>query len=330
MPYIYKVMVFFMAIIMLFMSVSGDFNSPAAAQALSDKESSRTTKETYAYIAASGKDRVLSAQQSSDWLGEDYEMNYLLSVTGKLPAIQGFDYMGDAFDSVNAAALEWARAGGIVTICWHTGPSFTGGWTEAMNDKLPDWNAALTDGTPQNRALLAGMDKAAAALAKLRDEGVTVLWRPFHEFDGQWFWWGKGGSANFIRLWRLMYDRYTGFWGLNNLIWVLGYSDKTPSLPALWYPGDSYCDVIGADSYKGGAQRGLYDRVRAVTRANKPFCFHECGTAPTVDELRQVPWTWFMVWHTDLLTQKNSKEALNELYNSDYVITRDELPDFAG
>ena len=69
--------------------------------------------------------------------------------------------------------------------------------------------------------------QAARVRAAVRFRGdVPVLWRPLHEFDGAWFWWGKGGAEAFKKLWRLMYDRFTGLHKLDNLIWVLGYSHE--------------------------------------------------------------------------------------------------------
>lgn len=59
---------------------------------------------------------------------------------------------------------------------------------------------ALTEGTPLYEGLVRQMDEAAQALCKLRNANVPVLWRPFHEFDGQWFWWGKGGADCFVKL----------------------------------------------------------------------------------------------------------------------------------
>lgn len=115
--------------------------------------------------------------------------------------------------------------------------------------------------------------------------------------------------------------------GLNNLIWVLPYSGNGEAYD-MWYPGDEYCDIIGADSYAGGVQHGLYEKLTEVSDAGKPYCFHECGTAPTAEELETTPWTWFMIWHTSHLTDGNSLKDLNALYNHKYVITRDELPDF--
>ncbi|MGN0522886.1 MAG: glycosyl hydrolase [Eubacterium sp.] len=298
---------------------------PVISNTLSNQNADETTKAVYEYIASLQNKKVLSAQQESTWMGsDDYEMEYIYDCSGKYPAMRGLDYMNDDFEGVNRRAKEWWEKGGLVTICWHTGSDFSGAWEEAMNDEVADWDAMLTDGTAENKAMLEGMDKAAMALSELQEAGVTVIWRPFHEFDGQWFWWGKGGSESFIKLWQTMYDRYTNYWHLNNLIWVLGYSHNGEDYKK-WYPGDEYCDIIGADSYDGGSQPKLFKKVKRINKANKPMCFHECGANPTAEELKETPWVWFMTWHTEYLTDYNDKNAINELYNSDYVITLDEL-----
>lgn len=298
-----------------------------ANYSLSNPNATETTKKVYEYICSLGGVNTLSAQQESTWMGSvDYEMDYLLDATGKLPAMRGLDYMHDDFTGVNERAVKWWKEGGLVTICWHTGADFSGEWKHALETSVADWDAVFTEGSHENTEFLKGMDKAAEALLELQEAGVTVLWRPFHELDGKWFWWGKDGSETFVKLWRMMYDRYTNHWGLNNLIWVLGYSHVGVDYSS-WYPGDEYVDIIGADSYEGGVQRKLYEKLTAVTQS-KPFAFHECGTNPTEDQLKTTPWAWFMTWHTNYVTEENTKEALKELYNSKYVITRDELPSF--
>lgn len=294
---------------------------------LSNPNASEITKHVYDYICSLGHTGTLSAQQESTWLGSvDYEMELLFKATGKLPAMRGLDYMHDDFCGVNERAIKWWNEGGLVTICWHTGSNFSGEWKDAMADDISDWEAAFTEGTAEHKQILDGMDKGARALLGLQKAGVPVLWRPFHEFDGKWFWWGKGGAENFPRLWRMMYERYTNYWGLNNLIWVLGYSHMSVAY-ADWYPGDAYVDVIGADSYNGGAENRLYKLVAEVTKS-KPYAFHECGTNPTEEELKTTPWAWFMTWHTNYVSEANTPEALHALYNSEYVITRDRLPIF--
>ena len=295
--------------------------------ALSNPNATESTCKVYDYLCSLTGNPCLSGQQESTWMGSaDYEMNILRDATGKLPAIRGLDYMNDDFAGVNQRAIKWWNEGGLVTIMWHTGCTFSGEWADALADEITDWDAVLTEGTAEHKAFIAGMDKAAVALLELQEAGVPVIWRPFHEFDGRWFWWGKGGSDTFVKLWQLMYDRYTNHWGLNNLIWVLPYSGNGVAY-SRWYPGDEYCDIVGADSYGGGAQPSLYQKVNVVCRT-KPHCFHECGTNPTVEQLQDAPWIWFMTWHTTYISESNEPQALSELYNSEYIITRDELPSF--
>ena len=77
---------------------------------------------------------------------------------------------------------------------------------------------------------------------------MPVIWRPLHEAQGGWFWWGAHGAENFKELWNLMYDRLTNHHGLHNLIWeftsigVNGDEDE-------WYPGDDEVDIVGLDIY---------------------------------------------------------------------------------
>lgn len=295
---------------------------------LSNPNASKTAQKLYDYICDTYGKAILSGQQESTWMGsEQYEFDYIFDKTGKYPAIRGLDYMNDDFSGVNRRAKEWHERGGIVTICWHCGCDFSGSWSECMNTELSDWDAALTKGTPEYNALIAGMDKAAKALAELRDEGIPVLWRPFHELDGGWFWWSKGGAEHFKKLWTLMYDRYTNHWKLDNLIWVFGLSHEARH-GGDWYPGEEYVDVAGADSYTDGANASLYRVVKRFVGEEMPICFHECGRIPTVKQLRkeETNWVWFMTWHTEYITDHNDTGDLKTIYNDEYVITLDELP----
>ena len=259
-------------------------------------------------------------------MGSDqYEFDYIYNNTGKYPAIRGLDYMNDDFEGVNNRAMEWDKKGGIITICWHCGSDFSLGYNECLNTNISNWTDALTEGTAEYDKMIEGMDRAAKALVELKNAGVTVLWRPFHEFDGGWFWWGKGGSKNFVKMWKIMYDRYTNYWKLDNLIWVCGFSDYCYGD---WYPGDDYVDVVGADSYTDGPNNDKYKNIVSIVGDRKPICFHECGKIPTVEQLKttNTDWVWFMTWHTEYITDHNDKSDLKKIYNSDYVITLDELP----
>lgn len=292
---------------------------------LSNSSASEAAVSLYEYIVSLNGKAVLSGQQESTWMGSaDYETDYIFEKTGRYPAIKGFDYMNDDFAGVNERAVQWHKKGGIVTICWHCGSDFSGEWNDSRFSVVYDWEKMLTEGTEEYKAMLDGMDKAAKALKELCDMDIPVLWRPFHEFDGNWFWWSTGGPENFKKMWQIMYRRYTDYWKLDNLIWVLGFSDQGEKSKQ-WYVGDEYCDIIGADTYNIELNNELYKKMKGITKAPKPLCLHECGTNPTAAELEKTPWSWFMTWHTEYLTDTNTDDALNGLYNSEFILTLDEI-----
>ena len=299
---------------------------------LSNENATAEAAELYSYLRSAYGDCCITGQMESTWMGSpDYEMDYIKGITGKLPAIRGLDFMHNDFNGVAERAEKWWNDGGIVTICWHTGADFASGYNECLADDI-NWAEAFTEGTDTYNRLIAGMDRAVPSLQRLEDAGVPVLWRPFHEIDGGWFWWSKGGPENFVKLWQMMYTRYTDYWGLDNLIWVLGYSSNMASDRQDWYPGDEYVDLMGADSYTVGANGELYSRCTEIAPEGMPIVYHECANIPTEEELQaaKAEWTYFMVWHTTSLTDTslNSEKNLKKIYNSDYFITLDELPDF--
>lgn len=296
--------------------------------ALSNENAIENAKTVYEYLKEVYGTACLTGQMESTWMGSpNYEMDYIKEHTGKLPAIRGFDFIHNDFAGVTKRAKEWWEMGGIPTICWHTGADFSSAYNESKEDNI-NWDEAFLPGSETYNALLAGMDRAVPYLQELEDAGVPVLWRPFHELDGGWFWWSKGGSANFVKLWQLMYSRYTDYWGLDNLIWVLGYSANGGEMAA-WYPGDTYVDLIGADSYTAGANGYLFEECKALAPEGIPLVFHECGTIPTEEQMKEenAPWLFFMTWTTEYLIDNNTKDALKEIYNGEYFITLDELPE---
>lgn len=293
-----------------------------AKYSLSNPNADVNAQKVYDYLCDNFGKSILSCQQESTWMDSpDYEMDIIEKAAGKLPAMRGLDFMNDDFEGVVERSKEWHYKGGLVTICWHTGINGLG-YQESLNDE-PDFEKLLTPGTDEYNAMIGNWDKAAAALTELRDAGIPVLWRPFHEFDGGWFWWGKKGGDDFIKLWQMMYDRFTNEFGLTNLIWVLGYSGEVKDG---WYPGNDYCDIIGSDTYDGSTHKAAWDKLEAMN-TGKPMAFHECGSLPRDGQFEKdgAMWSWFMVWHTDYIVNQYKKNLYN-IYNSETVITLDELP----
>ena len=330
---------------------------------LSNKNADAVTQKVYNYLCEIYGTHMLTGQMEAEWKTDskgnkaEYEMELIQNEYGKLPAVRGIDYMngenGSIYAEANQRAIEWWNKGGLVTICWHTGINGKG-YDESKND-VPDFDKLLTDGTEENKAMLANWDRAAAALAELQNAGVPVLWRPFHELDGGWFWWSKGGPENFKKLWIKMYDYYTNEKKLNNLIWVFGYTGKQNEFDVNgddvkekyewkeWYVGDEYCDIVGSDTYDynkndaGGRVNKTGWELLDGTGSTKPRAFHECGRMGSADEFKSegCTWLWFMVWHggssPDYVGNSNIKhnsENFKSMYDSEFTITLDELPSF--
>ena len=291
---------------------------------LSNKNAGPEACSLYQYINSIRGKAILSGQQ--EFPGDHNhgeELAYIRQVSGHSPAILGLDYISNDFEGVNQRAIAWHQKGGIVSICWHWGiPPYGLGYPSSQESI--DMKELLTPGTELYQGLLDNLDLVANALKELQEENVPVLWRPLHEFDGGWFWWGKCGPQLFIQLWRLMYDRFTNLHQLNNLIWVLGYSGE---MHDGWYPGDAYVDCIGGDAYSDGIHEELYHWVTKQTSKDMPVCHHENGPLPEPGLMRdlKVEWCWFLTWHTIHIHKQNSADYVNYVYNHPYVITLEDL-----
>ncbi|WP_271300735.1 glycosyl hydrolase [Sphingomonas sp. CV7422] len=307
----------------------------AAPRTLSNRRASPAARRLYAYLWSQYGRRTLTGQQEQGALPPNHnrELAYLEQITGRLPAILGLDYINPRDnDAVNDRATAWARAGGIVTLCWHWGaPDIGTGYENAKRDF--DVAAALRPGTPQQEAMLRDLDATAARLAVLRDRGVPVLWRPFHEFSGDWFWWGKHGPDAFKALWALMYDRYTRLHRLDHLIWVLGWAGQ--NVDPAYYPGRASVDIAGADIYAKdhGNLAPMFGQVKRIVGETVPICLHENGPVPDPALLGpDADWLWFMTWHTRWLMgdDQNQPDQLRRAFDSARYVTRDELPASIG
>jgi len=154
---------------------------------------------------------------------------------------------------------------------------------------------------------------------ELQAAGLPVLWRPLHEPEGAWFWWGAKGTEPFKQLWRLMYDRYTNHHGLNNLIWVL--ASEHPD----WYPGDDVVDIVGVDAYPDDRSDPLVGRWEPLVErfdGKKLLALTEFGGVPDVPAMQflGVWWSFFASWTGDLGPGSMATDDLQRIY-SQFTIT---------
>lgn len=290
-------------------------------------KASPQARNLLSYIRCLYGNHILSSQQESTWIGgPDYEMNHIFQNTGKYPAIRSLD-RGDS-PNYGPRAVAWWQAGGIPMVGYHMGaPTFPDGYQGSLQTVSID--AVLTPGTAEHTSFLERLDGAAAQLQMLKDVRAPVIWRPYHEAGGTWFWWSKEGGEQYKRLWRFTFEYLTGPKRLNNLLWLHGFNGEPDGA---FYPGEDYVDITGADTYAGDGNynplKAMFDQTLSIVGDDIPIALHENGPIPDPDLLQSedARWVLFNTWHGNHLTVSNSIEHLQKVYNHPYVITRDELP----
>jgi len=320
-----------------------------------------TTKSVYTYLKSIWGNHVLSGQQDLTWQDNIDEYQRVINDTGKAPAIMGYDFMNygmwvgnPGLAQTEEAIAHWKR-GGLVSLMWHwrdpsVNKSTTIGefYTEKTKFTIPVANGQLDTTSTSFAQIQSDVAIIAAELQKLQAAGVTVLWRPLHESSGGWFWWGRADRTDGVPpayaqvlLWRYLYDRLTNYYGLNNLIWVWNGQSGA------WYPGDNYVDIVSTDIYDGNqnykSQVSAYKLTQSYPLETKLVALSENSNIPDPDLMKAdgAWWLYFMVWNdTDTaegVTSSsnfwtgeyyNTKAQKMKVYNSDLVITLDELPKF--
>ena len=285
--------------------------------------------------------RLLSGQFDGCGPGaKPFRCGQIQEKTGHWPAIIGLDYAdfskgGLETKTVNRVAIEYARQGGLVTISAHLyNPANPKGG--GLRDKGGDLQTLLAPGNETHDRWMKELDIMAAGLKELQDAGVVVLWRPFHEMNGGWFWWGAKEPGTFIAVWRHMFDYFTKTKGLDNLLWV--YSPNHGNKTADYYAGDRYVDIVGLDAYTDFVDPEHIRGYEAVAKLPKPFGFTEFGPhgphkpPGDYDYLRFLDGvqkhfsktTFFMAWDSKWSIGQNRNAE--QLLKHPWLVNREDLP----
>jgi mannan endo-1,4-beta-mannosidase len=241
---------------------------------------SRAILEYFLSLNGRTNGQILSGQFSNFGDGASVRiMERVHEQTGHWPAILGVDYADFGRGSLTCAvpdqaALTYWKQGGLVTISAHLyNPANPKGG--GLRDKGVDLNDLLEPGTETHVRWMQELDLIAEGLEQLRKEGVVVLWRPFHEMNGDWFWWCGKNPDSFIKVWRHMFDYFSKTKGLDNLLWV--YSPNHGKNTTAYYAGDAYVDLVGLDAYTDFIDPQHIRGYGEVAALPKPFGFTEFG-----------------------------------------------------
>jgi hypothetical protein len=298
----------------------------ANAQLYNPEKTAAENKEVlYNYLNSVYGKKIISGQM------DDKYLSYIVETTGgKSPAMMGYDFNGicpsQSGNNDAAKAINWVKnKGGIAQFQWHWISPNADGDFYSSNFKLGE---ALNDtNSISYKNMIRDIDLVAGEMKKMQAAGVPVLWRPLHEAEGKWFWWGYSGGDACKKLYRLIYDRMVNKFKLDNLIWVWTSYGKTKEN---WYPGDDVVDMIVWD-YPDYSSSGSWSQYQQMFGGKgKMFGIGEDGKLTDPAILATQGWLYFMTWaymvqDPSVKDGKNSKAWLKQVYNDSRVITLEDL-----
>jgi len=280
---------------------------------------------------AAGDNQFFFGQEDFPFYGHSWEYEEgrgdVKEVCGSHPAVLGSDLghleLGDdknldgvPFDVMRQAMIDHYNAGGIVTISWHARNPATSSTAWDVSDNTVV--ASVLEGGSHHALFLSWLDKVAVFLESLKLENGTripVIFRPWHEHTGSWFWWGRKLCSNeeYIALWRMTVD-FMRDRSLDNLVMAYSpnYGGLTREVYMERYPGDDYVDLLGLDAYGDGQEflNVLRNELNMVAQLgkehNKPIALTEGGmgglgnpewfTRTLLKGLENLPVTYALVW----------------------------------
>lgn len=319
-----------------------------------NKDAAKSAKELKSFLTDNFGKYIISGQYCSGT--DNKEMELIYETTGKYPVIRfsALHNSGKNLDDIMkeiGACQKWYSQGGIVGLMWYweapgktrsvysdkTDFRLSDAYTETDISQMPqDQIRELCSSgkiTEQCYELIKDMDSMAGQLLALKKAGIPVLWRPLHEGSGDWFWWGSDGADAYSWLWKLMYERYTKYFGLDNLIWVWNGQSDTVLVDK-----DTF-DIASLDIYLDskldfGSRYEQFAALQRIVGKDKLIALSECSSIPDIDASFRdnAVWSFFGLWYGKYLEDGKGrlsqeymdKKYLVHAYNSDGVLTLDE------
>lgn len=352
---------------------------------LSDPKATKPAQTLYQRLAMISKSHTLIGQQDALAYGVGRRSatyawrSDMADVCGKFPAVFGWDFGHLGLDGRNLDGVDFGymklwmsevyRRGGINTVSWHMRNPLTGG--DAWDTGLRVVKEILPGGSKQAR-YLSRLDRAADFITSLTTpsdlalsragllvhEKIPLIFRPFHEHTGSWFWWGQKwcSKEEFIQLWRFTVHYLRNEKGLHQLIYAYSpdrFNDRSHYLER--YPGHDVVDVFGLDDYhdlgKNGKTTALVQRLRTIVELADEYGKLAALTETGYESIPEANWwtgrlspalfqdplaakiAWVLLWRNDRKTHHYGPYP-GHLSSPDFIaFSRDErvtfLEDFA-
>lgn len=295
-------------IIILNMLIIVSCNSPEKKQTptpnLVDKNASESVIELYKKLNVISKNGFAIGHQDDTsyglgWKHSDIEnvQSDVEKVTGDFPAVFGFDlgwleldrpYNLDTvpFNDMKDLIIDAHKKGGIITISWHLNNPVTEG---SSWDQTKAASAILKGGEQREKYEL-WITRIADFLKSLKNNNqpIPIIFRPYHEMNGSWFWWGGKNCdpKDYKQLWKETVELLRDTHNVHNLLYAYSPNKLNPTDEYLaYYPGDDFVDILGMDIYDFNNSEDYVKSVihdlailkKIATEKNKPYAFTETG-----------------------------------------------------
>ncbi len=318
--------------LLLFMTCS--FIQAQTNPQLIDERATPETKALFYNLHRLSKTNILFGHQHATeyghgWYG-DTDRSDVKSVTGSHPAVIGVDFMGlsgRSEEEIEKNRLQLKRniedtynRGGLTTVSWHFSNPVSAGdfyWKDSVS--LPAVKYIIPGGSnhQEYKNILRTVASLAHSVKGEDGKPVPMIFRPYHEFDGDWFWWGRAHCSReeFISLWRFTVSYLRDSLQVHNFIYAFSPDNLFRSEEEFLdrYPGDEWVDLLGMDNYGDFGRYGRYNveagykKLKIVSdlarRKGKLAAFTETG-------LESIP---NPAWWTDVLL-KTLKRDLQLCY----------------
>ncbi len=252
---------------------------------LPDKNENKVLSGQYVGIVSSenSKNKTIYEQAYQFYIEDNPFEKYNYEPLGHNPALLGWTHNhwndnGVTYKPINNLILQHWNKGGLVILDTYMANPLTSG---DHNDITSfDFNELITPGTVLNTNWRVELDRMAEGLQDLEDKGVVVLFAPFVEMNGDWFWWGQATNQEFIEMWKYLFNYYTYDKGLDNILWVYEPNeDINPNLYRVmyYYPGNEYVDIVGLSAYPESVNPVDIGGYNELIATGKPFGFAQFG-----------------------------------------------------
>jgi mannan endo-1,4-beta-mannosidase len=302
---------------------------------LVDRNATPETNALFKNLMKLSKDHTLFGHQHATeyghgWAGVE-DRSDVKSVTGSHPAVIGVDISGftgtapkaiqKAKEDLHKTVVDTYNRGGVVTVAWHFSNPLSGGgfyWKDSVS--IASVKHLIPGGSAhqQYKEILKGIGEWANNTRGKDGKLAPMIFRPFHEFDGDWFWWGKKHTSreDFISIWRFTVSYLRDSVGVHNFIYAFSPDNRFNTEEEFLerYPGDEWVDMVGMDNYGNMGRDGLYNleaatlKLKVVSdyakKAGKLAAFTETG-------LESIP---NATWWTDVLLKVMKQPGMQLSY----------------